>query len=231
MAGYLLGAAAVRGRAGGRGLRALETDWRTREPRAGRPRAGSRDDARSGRPGVRGAHDRAGAGMFGVHTWVAVKPAGARATRSTKSSAGGCAAGGSALVIRDRHAGRALVRRRARIDRRHARRGARSRWSRASTGSPAPTPGPGNTRVWPGPNSNTFTAWILRGVPELKADLPPTAIGKDYTGDTLDRHRSERERASRCRCSGCSALTASGVEGLELNLLGLPSGSILSTRP
>jgi hypothetical protein len=39
--------------------------------------------------------------------------------------------------------------------------------------------------VWPGPNSNTFTAYVARAVPELGLDLPPTAIGKDYLGDTL----------------------------------------------
>ena len=37
-------------------------------------------------------------------------------------------------------------------------------------------------RIWPGPNSNTFTAYVLRTVPELRVDLPPTAIGKDYLG-------------------------------------------------
>src|SRR4029453_6209852 len=37
-------------------------------------------------------------------------------------------------------------------------------------------------RVWPGPNSNTFTAFVLREVPELRVDLPATAIGKDYLG-------------------------------------------------
>ena len=34
--------------------------------------------------------------------------------------------------------------------------------------------------LWPGPNSNTFTAYVARQVPELKLDLPPTAIGKDF---------------------------------------------------
>ena len=38
--------------------------------------------------------------------------------------------------------------------------------------------------VWPGPNSNTFIAWIGRIVPELRLDLPPTAIGKDWLGRT-----------------------------------------------
>ena len=34
--------------------------------------------------------------------------------------------------------------------------------------------------LWPGPNSNTFVAWIARAVPDLEVDLPATAIGKDY---------------------------------------------------
>ncbi|MGC1441308.1 MAG: DUF3750 domain-containing protein, partial [Burkholderiaceae bacterium] len=38
-------------------------------------------------------------------------------------------------------------------------------------------------RAWPGPNSNSFTAFIGREVPALELDLPPTAIGKDYLGD------------------------------------------------
>lgn len=32
----------------------------------------------------------------------------------------------------------------------------------------------------PGPNSNTFTAWIARQVPELSLDLPFSAIGSGY---------------------------------------------------
>jgi hypothetical protein len=40
----------------------------------------------------------------------------------------------------------------------------------------------GDYRIWPGPNSNSFTAAILRAVPELGAALPPNAIGRDYRG-------------------------------------------------
>ena len=49
-------------------------------------------------------------------------------------------------------------------------------------------PYPNNYRVWPGPNSNSFTAYVARQVPELGLDLPPTAIGKDYLagGKLLD---------------------------------------------
>ena len=35
-------------------------------------------------------------------------------------------------------------------------------------------------RVFPGPNSNTFTGWIARQVPELELDLPFSAIGSGY---------------------------------------------------
>jgi hypothetical protein len=38
----------------------------------------------------------------------------------------------------------------------------------------------GDYSSWPGPNSNTFVQAVLDAVPELKAVLPPTAIGKDY---------------------------------------------------
>ena len=32
-----------------------------------------------------------------------------------------------------------------------------------------------------GPNSNTYTAWILKKFPEFKVQLPWTAVGKNYT--------------------------------------------------
>ena len=77
--------------------------------------------------------------------------------------------------------------------------------------------------AWPGPNSNTFTAWITRAVPELGADLPPTAIGKDYLSDSLVGSAPSGSGVQ-FSIGGVFALTASGVEGLELNLLGLTFG-------
>lgn len=35
-------------------------------------------------------------------------------------------------------------------------------------------------KALPGPNSNTFTAWIARQVPQLELDLPFSAIGSGY---------------------------------------------------
>ena len=41
-------------------------------------------------------------------------------------------------------------------------------------------PWPDTYRAFPGPNSNTFTAWIAKAVPALKLDLPFSAIGSGY---------------------------------------------------
>jgi hypothetical protein len=37
--------------------------------------------------------------------------------------------------------------------------------------------------MWPGPNSNSFTAWIGLEVPGLDLDLPAKAIGKSWMAD------------------------------------------------
>ena len=38
--------------------------------------------------------------------------------------------------------------------------------------------------MWPGPNSNSFTAWIGLEVPELGLDLPVKAVGKDWMANS-----------------------------------------------
>jgi hypothetical protein len=35
-------------------------------------------------------------------------------------------------------------------------------------------------KAFPGPNSNTFVAWIARQVPELELELPFSAIGSGF---------------------------------------------------
>ena len=35
-------------------------------------------------------------------------------------------------------------------------------------------------KMWPGPNSNSFTAWVGLEVPELELDLPAKAIGQAW---------------------------------------------------
>jgi hypothetical protein len=81
----------------------------------------------------------------------------------------------------------------------------------------------GEYTLWPGPNSNTFTAWITRAVPELDADLPPTAIGKDYIPGSIFGS-APSGHGLQLSLGGLLAVTASGIEGLEFNLLGLTFG-------
>ena len=81
----------------------------------------------------------------------------------------------------------------------------------------------GEYTMWPGPNSNTFTAWVGRAVPELGLDLPPTAIGKDYLGSRLFA-TAPSGSGIQLSLLGLLGFTASGVEGLELNVLGLTFG-------
>lgn len=80
----------------------------------------------------------------------------------------------------------------------------------------------GDYQVWPGPNSNTFVATILQSVPELKAVLPPTAVGKDYPydGSWLERTAT----GVRLSLKGYFGLTIGWIEGIEINVLGAVLG-------
>ncbi|MBN4069030.1 DUF3750 domain-containing protein [Beggiatoa alba] len=75
--------------------------------------------------------------------------------------------------------------------------------------------------TWPGPNSNTFTAFIGRQVPELKLDLPSTAIGKDYRELNEIVSRSASGSGIQFSLWGLFGVSVGIEEGLELNLLGL----------
>ncbi|MEE2761433.1 MAG: DUF3750 domain-containing protein [Pseudomonadota bacterium] len=77
--------------------------------------------------------------------------------------------------------------------------------------------------VWPGPNSNTFTAFIARQVPEMSLDLPPTAIGKDYLGSRLFA-KAPSGSGFQFSLFGVLGVMVALEEGLELNILGLAFG-------
>jgi hypothetical protein len=78
-------------------------------------------------------------------------------------------------------------------------------------------------RAWPGPNSNTFVAFVAREVPELRLDLPPTAIGKDYLGISPVRGTPSGTGAQ-VNVFGAAGVLVGWEEGVELNLLGLTFG-------
>jgi hypothetical protein len=79
-------------------------------------------------------------------------------------------------------------------------------------------------RLWPGPNSNTFTAYAARQIPELKLDLPVTAIGKDFpiNGAVIDHTPSGT--GYQVSIYGLLGILMAREEGLELNLLGFSFG-------
>lgn len=79
-------------------------------------------------------------------------------------------------------------------------------------------------RVWPGPNSNTFVAFVAREVPALGLALPGTAIGKDYLPDGEFFDSAPSGRGVQVSLGGLFGVLAAPAEGLELNVLGLVFG-------
>jgi hypothetical protein len=78
--------------------------------------------------------------------------------------------------------------------------------------------------LWPGPNSNSFVAEIGRQVPELKLDLPATAIGKDFLTRGMFFDMAPSTTGYQFSIYGLFGLTLAKEEGLEINLLGLNFG-------
>jgi hypothetical protein len=80
----------------------------------------------------------------------------------------------------------------------------------------------GEYRAWPGPNSNTFVAHVMREVPELDAPLPPTALGKDWLASWIGWTPSHT--GIQVSAGGFFGLSVGWVEGIEFNFLGLVAG-------
>jgi Protein of unknown function (DUF3750) len=78
----------------------------------------------------------------------------------------------------------------------------------------------GDYSPWPGPNSNTFVQAALGAVPELKAVLPPTAIGKDFPYDGKWYGLTPSRTGVFVSLGGYVGVIAGWVEGIELNVFG-----------
>jgi hypothetical protein len=160
-------------------------------------------------------------GLFGVHTWIAVKASGVPDYTVYEVIGWRLRWSDTALVARTRapdrwfgSAGELYAEKRGagvddlikRIDK-----------------LAADYPYAKQYTLWPGPNSNTFVAYITRAIPELKADLPATAIGKDYLGGSVFASAPSGS-GFQFSLAGLLGMSASGVEGLELNILSLNFG-------
>jgi hypothetical protein len=196
-------------------------DWRT----ASRAPVGLAPDAETTSEAiiqVDGARTVGWKGAFGVHTWVATKPTNAKEWTVYEVVGWRLRWSDSAVVISNRAPdGRWFGsepelyadRRGEGVDEliRRVEEAARTYPFASEYG------------LWPGPNSNTFTAYLTRSVPELGVDLPGTAIGKDYLRDDIV-HTPPSGRGLQVSLAGLLGFTASSVEGLEVNLLGLSFG-------
>jgi len=161
-------------------------------------------------------------GYFGVHPWIAVKPRDAQQWTVYEVNGWRLRRTGSAVVESDRapdgrwygNVPQLLADRRGEgVDELIER-------IRAAVED---YPWKGKYRVWPGPNSNTFIAHVLRAVPELRVDLPPTAVGKDYVG-WRSVAKLPSGTGAQVSAMGVLGVAAGWEEGVELNLLGLTFG-------
>ena len=170
---------------------------------------------------VYGARTMGAKGIFGVHTWVAVKPTDATEWTIYEVIGWRLRWNDTAMVIRHRQPDMWFgSKAELYADRRGP--GVDDLIKRIDDAAKA-YPYAGEYTLWPGPNSNTFTAWIGRAVPELGIDLPATAIGKDFTGTRIFS-RAPSGRGVQMSLGGLFGFAASGVEGIELNLLSLNFG-------
>jgi len=82
----------------------------------------------------------------------------------------------------------------------------------------------GDYTLWPGPNSNSFVAYVLRSVPELDLALPPEAVGRDFRafGDFVTL--SSDWRNLELSIGGYAGLAVGTLYGVELRLGGLVFG-------
>lgn len=86
-----------------------------------------------------------------------------------------------------------------------------------------PWDAPGSYIIWPGPNSNSFVAHVLREVPEIGLTLPPNAVGKDWIGRGP---RALLDAGGDLHLSlwGYAGLSVGPRTGVEINLLGQTFG-------
>src|SRR5262245_51931465 len=172
---------------------------------------------------VYGARVWGAKGIFGVHTWVAVKPTNAKHYTVYEVIGWRLRWSDSVVVVSDRDPDARWYGNTPELYAEKRGEGVDDMIARIDEAAKS-YPFAQEYGLWPGPNSNTFTAWLTRSVPELGVDLPGTAIGKDYLRDRIFAS-APSGRGYQLSLAGLLGVTASSVEGLEINVLGLSFGS------
>lgn len=162
-------------------------------------------------------------GALGVHTWIAVKPSGADAYTRYEVTGWGVMRGRPAIQVN--RTGPDNYWFGAQPELLADRRGPQvDDWIRRIEAAVEAYPYKDYYRTWPGPNSNTFVAHLARAVPEIRLDLPPTAIGKDYLPDGGIFARAPSGTGYQASLFGVLGVMGAWEEGLEFNVLGLTFG-------
>jgi Protein of unknown function (DUF3750) len=162
-------------------------------------------------------------GVFSLHSWIAMKPPGAAAYSRYEVLGFGVKRGVPAVRI-DRTgpdnywfgARPAIL-----LEHRGPRCEAMIEKIRAAVAS---YPYPHCYRAWPGPNSNTFVAYIARRVPELGLSLPAHALGKDFLPQGRLAAAAPSGTGFQFSLCGLAGVMLAREEGIEVNLLGFSFG-------
>jgi len=159
-------------------------------------------------------------GVFGVHTWIIMKPKGARRferydvvgwgkpVRRNNYAVDGRWYGNLPYVIRDIRG--PLAERNIPKIRRAIRRYPANKY--------------GDYHVWPGPNSNTFVSWVAREFPQLEIEMPATAVGKDFLGKGFQTGPTPSGTGVQFTWGGMAGAAIGLKEGLEFHVLGATVG-------
>ncbi|HEC14148.1 MAG TPA: DUF3750 domain-containing protein [Rhodospirillales bacterium] len=161
-------------------------------------------------------------GAFGVHSWIAVKPEDAVEYTVYEVIGWRVLHGNTALNVSNRSPDSRWFGSEPEIISELRGKKAGALISRIDAAARA-YPYNDTYRIWPGPNSNTFTAFVARAVPELKVDLPPTAIGKDFLSGTFFAP-TPSGTGYQVSIFGLFGVLAGVEEGFEVNILGLTFG-------
>ena len=154
-------------------------DWRT----ASREPAGIAPDPKTTREAVLqvyGAPTWGWRGWFAIHTWVAAKPTDAESYTVYEVIGWRQYRGLSAVRIEKDFPDRYWFGQKPRLLADHRGSGVDD-MIKAVDRAARSYPWPETYKAFPGPNSNTFIAWIGKQVPELKLSLPFSAIGSGYS--------------------------------------------------
>ena len=162
-------------------------------------------------------------GLFAVHTWIAVKPAQAPAFTVYQVLGWRAWRGEPVVAATPERPDRLWYGNRPEVI--AELRGAPAAEAIAAVErAVAAYPHARGYRLWPGPNSNTCTAFVAREVPGLGVHLPVTAIGKDFLPGGAVFGRAPSGTGFQVSLYGLLGVIVAASEGLEINVLGLSFG-------